>query len=72
MHFTSPGVQFNRSSEGVYSCVIPDENGDEKILHFGLYDYGFAAGERKFLETYYPLAVSQYYSRSFEYPGSCS
>ena len=29
----------------MYSCIIPDENGVEQVLHFGLYDYGFTSGE---------------------------
>ena len=45
-HSVSPGVQFSREAEGVYSCIIPDENGVEQILHFGLYDYNFTSGER--------------------------
>ncbi|CAI8006265.1 hypothetical protein GBAR_LOCUS4623, partial [Geodia barretti] len=39
------GAQFNSGAEGVYSCIIPDENGVEQVLHFGLYDYGFTSGE---------------------------
>ncbi|CAI7996748.1 hypothetical protein GBAR_LOCUS1946, partial [Geodia barretti] len=37
------GVQFSREDEGVYSCIIPDENGEEQTLHFGLYDYGYTS-----------------------------
>ncbi|CAI8006266.1 hypothetical protein GBAR_LOCUS4623, partial [Geodia barretti] len=37
------GAQFNSGAEGVYSCIIPDENGVEQVLHFGLYDYGFTS-----------------------------
>ena len=40
-----PGVQFSSEAEGVYSCIIPDENGEEKIHHFGLYDHGHVSGE---------------------------
>ena len=41
---SSPGVQFSSEDEGVYSCIIPDENGEEQTLHFGLYDYGYTSG----------------------------
>ncbi|CAI8007187.1 Tyrosine-protein kinase receptor UFO, partial [Geodia barretti] len=37
------GVQFSSEAEGMYSCIIPDENGEEQIRHFGLYDYGYTS-----------------------------
>ncbi|CAI8015431.1 hypothetical protein GBAR_LOCUS9556, partial [Geodia barretti] len=46
------GVQFSREAEGVYSCIIPDENGVEQILHFGLYDYNFTS-----VFSLHPLSV---------------
>ena len=45
--YISPGVQFSSEAEGMYSCIIPDENGEEQIHHFGLYDYGYTSGERE-------------------------
>ena len=27
--------------EGVYTCIIPDENGDEQALHVGIYRHGY-------------------------------
>jgi hypothetical protein len=48
------GVQFSSGDEGVYSCIIPDENGDEQTLHFGLYDYGYTS-----VFPPHPLSVRQ-------------
>lgn len=30
-----------QSHEGVYTCVIPDEDGVQQTLHVGIYRYGF-------------------------------
>ena len=27
--------------EGIYTCIIPDENGDQQALHVGIYRHGF-------------------------------
>ena len=29
------------SDEGIYTCIIPDENGVQRTLHVGIYRYGF-------------------------------
>lgn len=29
------------SDEGIYTCVIPDENGIQKTVHVGLYRFGY-------------------------------
>ena len=41
----STGAEFTSEDQGVYSCLIPDENGEEQVLHFGLYPHGFSEGE---------------------------
>ena len=35
------GRSLSASDEGVYTCTIPDENGIQKILHIGIYRYGY-------------------------------
>ncbi len=32
-------TSFTRNNQGVYSCIIPDENGIQQFLHVGIY-YG--------------------------------
>lgn len=32
---------FSAFDEGVYTCIIPDENGVQQTLHAGLYRYGY-------------------------------
>ena len=36
-----PGETLTRESEGVYTCVIPDEKAEEKVLHVGIYRSDF-------------------------------
>jgi len=37
------GSALTRSSDqGIYSCLIPDENGTEQTLHIGLYSSGYS------------------------------
>ena len=36
------GRSFSRLEEGVYTCVIPDENGVQQISHVGLYSQGYS------------------------------
>ena len=57
------GVQFTSEAQEVYSCIIPDENGVEQILHFGLYDYGYTSGEKAsttttFIENCVPIPAA--------------
>lgn len=35
------GETLTRENEGVYTCVIPDEKAEEKVLHVGLYHSDF-------------------------------
>ena len=35
------GQSFSVFDEGVYTCVIPDENGIQQTLHIGLYSHGY-------------------------------
>lgn len=35
------GRSFSTSEEGVYTCLIPDEDGVQQILHIGVYRYGY-------------------------------
>ena len=30
------------ADQGIYSCLIPDENGTEQTLHIGLYPYNYS------------------------------
>ena len=39
-----PGEEFSASEDGVYSCVMPDENGVEHTIHIGLYHTGYSGG----------------------------
>ncbi len=34
-------ISFIRSNQGVYTCIIPDENGTQQYLHTGIYYGGF-------------------------------
>ena len=34
------GSSLSSSDQGVYSCIVPDENGEEQTLHIGVYSYG--------------------------------
>ena len=35
------GVSLSTRDEGIYTCIIPDENGDVQYLYAGLYQRGF-------------------------------
>lgn len=35
------GRSFSASDEGIYTCIIPDENGIEQVLQIGLYLNGY-------------------------------
>ena len=35
----------------MYSCVIPDENGEEQTIHFGLYSSGYSSSVYSTLNT---------------------
>ncbi len=35
------GTSLSTLDIGVYSCMIPDESGEQQVLHFGLYLNGF-------------------------------
>ena len=35
------GWSLSTSNEGVYTCLIPDENGIQQTLHIGIYHYGY-------------------------------
>lgn len=39
------GATFTLDDEGVYTCIIPDENGDMQYLFVGLYGRGFNSKE---------------------------
>lgn len=40
-----PGANFTADLQGVYSCVIPDENGVQQTVDFGLYPHGYTTSE---------------------------
>lgn len=35
------GYSLGSNDQGVYTCTIPDENGEQQYLHVGIYSYGF-------------------------------
>ena len=35
------GRSFSTSEEGIYTCLIPDENGVQQTLHVGMYHHGY-------------------------------
>ena len=35
------GWSFSESDEGIYTCLIPDENGVQQVLQIGLYLHGY-------------------------------
>lgn len=35
------GYSLSSNNQGVYTCTIPDENGEQQYLHVGIYRYGF-------------------------------
>jgi receptor-type tyrosine-protein phosphatase Q len=35
------GQSFSVSDEGIYTCLIPDENGIQQVLQIGLYHNGY-------------------------------
>ena len=36
-----PSSSFSSADEGVYTCLVPDENGVEQTLHIGIYSGGY-------------------------------
>ena len=38
----SNGFSLSGADQGVYSCLIPDENGIQNTLHIGIYHHGYA------------------------------
>ena len=35
------GHSLQSNDQGIYTCIIPDENGEQQYLHVGIYRYGF-------------------------------
>ena len=36
------GQSLSNTDQGVYSCILPDESGNQQILHLGIYLSGFS------------------------------
>ena len=62
------GYSLTDADEGVYTCIIPDENGIEQTLYVGLYRFGFY-GRQSLLCYYCPILIQpqhlQYESHTF-------
>ena len=49
-------MSFSLSDEGIYTCIIADENGTQRTLYVGIYRYGFNGEYKDFM--YEPWLVS--------------
>ena len=37
------GLSFTSAEQGIYSCLLPDENGVQRTVNVGIYPYGYAS-----------------------------